>query len=387
MEYNFHVIYLDNHATTPVDPRVHSAMEPFLTNSFGNAASRTHRFGWEAEDAIEKARNQVASLVHSKPESIIFTSGATESDNLATKGAVWGSNRSKPHVITAATEHPAILEPLEFLKERGQAEVTVLPVEPDGRVDLQKLEDAIRPDTVLITIMAANNETGVLHPIEEISRIARNRGILFHTDATQMAGKLPMDLPRTGISLASLSGHKMYGPKGVGALYVENQDVLDRLVPLFHGGGHEWGLRSGTPAVPLLVGLGAAAEAAREEMPRETPRIAALRGRMGDYILKRIPNTRLNGSSAHRLPGNLNLCFHGIEGENLLMDMEDVAFSTGSACGSSKVEPSHVLSAMGLRPEECHSSVRFGIGRFNTQEEIDTVCAKLEKAIEGQRRR
>jgi len=379
------VIYLDNHATTPVDPRVHSAMEPFLTNAWGNAASRTHKMGWEAKDAVEKARVKIADLVGAQPESIVFTSGATESDNLAVKGSVWGSRRFRPHIITAATEHPAILDTCDYLEESGQATVTVLPVRTDGRVDPQAVKDAIRMDTVLVTIMAANNETGVLNPIDEIAQICEDKGILFHTDATQMAGKLPLNLPEMKVSMASLSGHKMYGPKGIGALYVADEDVEKRLVPLFHGGGHEGGLRSGTPAVPLLVGLGAAAEAARIEIPTEVSRIYGLRKNLWGRIQDRIRDVSLNGHPVTRLPGNLNVCFKGVEAENLLMDLDDVALSTGSACGSSKVQPSHVLSAMGLRPEDCHASVRFGIGRFNTQKEIDTVCQMLGQAVAKQR--
>jgi cysteine desulfurase len=362
-------------------------MEPFLTSAFGNAASRTHRFGWEAQDAIEEARAKVAALIKSTPGTIVFTSGATESDNLAVKGAVWGSGQARPHVITAATEHPAILEPLEFLADRGQARVTVLPVGTDGQVDPQAVADAIRPDTILVTIMAANNETGVLHPIEEIAKICAREGVLFHTDATQMAGKLPLDLPKLGVSMASLSAHKMYGPKGVGALYVADENVEKRLVPLLHGGGHEGGLRSGTPAVPLLAGIGAAAAVALQEMPNEIPRIQGLRKQLGAYLLGRIPDTKLNGNAVRRLPGNLNVCFNGVEGECLLNSLDGVALSTGSACGSDKVRPSHVLTAMGLRPEECHSSIRFGIGRFNTKDEIDSVCQMIGQAVADQRRR
>jgi len=375
------VIYLDNHATTPVDPRVHAAMEPFLTNAFGNSASRTHRMGWQAREAIEAARGKVAGLVHSAPESIVFTSGATESNNLAIKGSVWGSKRARPHVVTSAIEHPAVLDTVHYLEDSGQASATIVPVEKDGRVDPEEIRKALRMNTVLVSIMAANNETGVLNPIEEIAAFCAERDILFHTDATQFVGKLPADLPRLGVSMASISGHKMYGPKGVGALYVANEDVESRLVPLFHGGGHEGGLRSGTPAVPLLVGLGAAAEASAEEMPVEVPRVYGLRKGMWGRIQEKIPNASLNGNALLRLPGNLNICFRGVEAENLIMDLEDVALSTGSACGSDRIEPSHVLTAMGMSPEDCHASVRIGIGRFNTQKEIDAVCEMLGRAI------
>lgn len=375
------MIYLDNHATTPVDPRVHSAMEPFLTNAFGNAASRTHRLGWEAREAIEKARAQVAGLVYAAPESIVFTSGATESNNLAIKGAIWGSKRVRPHVITSAIEHPAVLDTVHYLEESGQARATIVGVEKDGRVDPEEIRKAMRMDTILVSIMAANNETGVLNPIEEIGELCAERDILFHTDATQFVGKLPADLPRIGVSMASISGHKMYGPKGVGALFVANEDVESRLVPLFHGGGHEGGLRSGTPAVPLLVGLGAAAEAAAEEMPAEIPRVYGLRKGMWGRVQEIAPDAGLNGNAVLRLPGNLNICFRGVEAENLIMDLEDVALSTGSACGSDRIEPSHVLTAMGMSPEDCHASVRIGIGRFNTQKEIDTVCEMLGRAV------
>lgn len=379
------MIYLDNHATTPVDPRVHAAMEPFLTNAFGNSASRTHKMGWAAREAIEKARARVAGLVHAAPESVVFTSGATESNNLAIKGAVWGSKRVRPHVITSAIEHPAVLDTVHYLEESGQAHATIVPVEKDGRVDPEEVRKAMRMDTILVSIMAANNETGVLNPIEEIAALCAERDILCHTDATQFVGKLPADLPRIGVSMASISGHKMYGPKGVGALFVANEDVESRLVPLFHGGGHEGGLRSGTPAVPLLVGLGAAAEAAAEEMPAEIPRVYGLRKGMWGRIQEMTPDAGLNGNAVLRLPGNLNICFRGVEAENLIMDLEDVALSTGSACGSDRIEPSHVLTAMGMSPEDCHASVRIGIGRFNTQKEIDTVCEMLGRAVRRQK--
>jgi cysteine desulfurase len=379
------VIYLDNHATTPVDPRVHAAMEPFLTNAFGNSASRTHRMGWEAREAIEKARAHVARLVHGTPESVVFTSGATESNNLAIKGAVWGSKRVRPHVITSAIEHPAVLDTVHYLEDSGQARATIVGVEKDGRVDPEEIRKAMRMDTILVSIMAANNETGVINPIEEIAALAAERDILFHTDATQFIGKLPADLPNIGVSMASISGHKMYGPKGVGALFVANEDVESRLVPLFHGGGHEGGLRSGTPAVPLLVGLGAAAEEAAKDMPTEVPRVYGLRKGMWGRIQEMVPDAGLNGNAVLRLPGNLNICFRGVEAENLIMDLEDVALSTGSACGSDRIEPSHVLTAMGMSPEDCHASVRIGIGRFNTQKEIDAVCEMLGRAVMRQK--
>lgn len=379
------MIYLDNHATTPVDPRVHAAMEPFLTNAFGNSASRTHRMGWEAREAIEKARAHVARLVHGTPESVVFTSGATESNNLAIKGAVWGSKRVRPHVITSAIEHPAVLDTVHYLEDSGQARATIVGVEKDGRVDPEEIRKAMRMDTILVSIMAANNETGVINPIEEIAALAAERDILFHTDATQFIGKLPADLPNIGVSMASISGHKMYGPKGVGALFVANEDVESRLVPLFHGGGHEGGLRSGTPAVPLLVGLGAAAEEAAKDMPTEVPRVYGLRKGMWGRIQEMVPDAGLNGNAVLRLPGNLNICFRGVEAENLIMDLEDVALSTGSACGSDRIEPSHVLTAMGMSPEDCHASVRIGIGRFNTQKEIDAVCEMLGRAVMRQK--
>lgn len=376
-------VYMDHHATTPVDPRVLEHMLPYFSEKFGNAASRTHRFGWDAEAAVESARDSVAKLLGARPREIVFTSGATESDNLAIKGVVeWYRDRGDG-VITAATEHRAVLDTCRALERAGRARVTVLPVDRHGLVDPDDLRRAIDERTVLVSIMHANNEIGTIAPIEEYAAICRERGVLFHTDATQSVGRIPIDVEAMGVDLLSCSAHKIYGPKGCGALYVRGREPRVRLVPLIHGGGHERGLRSGTLNVPAIVGFGAACEIAAAEMEVEQRRLAALRDRLYAGILDRLEGVRLNGHPDKRLAGNLHLTFEGVEGESLLMALDDVAVSSGSACTSATLEPSHVLRAIGVPEDEAHGSVRFGLGRFNTEEEVDyvvdRVCAEVER--------
>jgi cysteine desulfurase len=377
-------IYLDNHATTPVDPRVLEAMLPFFEAAFGNAASRSHRFGWVAEKAVELARKRVAALAGAAPREIVFTSGATESDNLALKGA-WDAYRSRGnHIVTMATEHKAVLDPARRL-ESGGAEVTVLPCGPDGLLDLDRLHDAIRPETILVSVMYANNEIGVVQPVGEIGAICNEKGALFHCDAAQAFGKLPIDVNRDGIDLMSLSAHKMYGPKGIGALYVRRRDPRVTLQAQMDGGGHEFGMRSGTLNVPGIVGFGAACEICAAEMEAEGARLLGLREKLR-AALESAAGARVNGSLERRLPGNLNVAFAGVDAEALLMAMPEVAASTGSACSSATVEPSHVLRALGIGEEAARSSVRFGLGRFNTEEEIDYVAGRVVEAVEKMRR-
>jgi cysteine desulfurase len=369
-------IYMDHHATTPVDPRVLEAMLPYFTEHYGNAASRSHSFGWKAEEAVEAARAEVASLVGATAREIVFTSGATESDNLAVKGlarfhAAPGAARQGRHLVTCATEHHAVLDSMATLEREG-FEVTRLPVSPDGRLDPERVRAAIRPDTTLVSVMHANNETGVVHPVEEIGRLTRAAGVAFHCDAVQSAGRIPFDVEAAQVDLASLSAHKMYGPKGVGALYVRRRPRV-RLLPLLDGGGHERGLRSGTLNVPGIVGFGRACALAAAEREAEAVRLLALRERLRLGILSGLADVVVNGSLAHRLPGNLNLSFAGVEGEALLLALRDVALSSGSACTSASLEPSYVLRAMGVPDGLAHASLRFGLGRFNTEEEVDHV--------------
>ncbi len=373
-------IYMDNHATTPVDPRVLEAMLPYFTDRFGNAASRNHAYGWAAEEAVEVARKQVAELIGATAKEIVFTSGATESDNLAIKGAALMYRDKGNHIITAVTEHKAVLDTCKHLEKDG-FEVTYLPVERDGLVDLDKLRAAITDRTILVSIMAANNEVGVLQPIEEIGRITRERGVLFHTDAVQAAGKIPFDVNRAGVDMASLSAHKMYGPKGVGALYVRRRNPRVLLTPIIDGGGHERGMRSGTLNVPGIVGFGKAAAISREELAAEAARLTALRNRLKEGLESRLDEIFVNGSLEHRLPGNLNVSFAYVEGESLLMGISDIAVSSGSACTSATLEPSYVLKALGTGDELAHSSIRFGLGRFNTDEEVDYVVEKLASVV------
>jgi cysteine desulfurase len=415
-------IYMDNHATTPLDPRVLEAMMPYLRDDFGNAASRNHSFGWKAEAAVEKARKQVAQLIGASEKEIVFTSGATESDNLAIKGVVEFYRLKGDHIVTLKTEHKAVLDTCKRLErqradqldeyrrlrlselsgedvtpdnaaslatkydlERDEvfqrwarnatagARVTYLDVEKDGRVNLEKLRAAITDRTILVSIMLANNEIGVVQPVKEIGKLCREKGVLFHCDAVQGTGKVPFNVEESNADLVSISAHKMYGPKGVGALYVRRKPRV-RIAPIIDGGGHERGMRSGTLNVAAIVGFGAAAEIARREMPDESKRLLALRERLRKSLEDHLDMVVLNGSLEHRLPGNLNVSFAYVEGEALMMAIKDVAVSSGSACTSASLEPSYVLRALGVEEDLAHSSIRFGIGRFNTEEEIDYVA-------------
>ncbi|WP_244219594.1 IscS subfamily cysteine desulfurase [Corallococcus interemptor] len=414
-------IYMDNHATTPLDPRVLEAMLPYLREDFGNAASRNHAFGWKAEAAVEKARRQVADLIGASEKEIVFTSGATESDNLAIKGVIEFYKSKGDHIITLKTEHKAVLDTCKRLErvrqERldelkllrlgqlagrdvtpeevpelaaklnldaddtykkwaemptGGARVTYLDVERDGRVSLEKLAAAMTPKTVLVSIMFANNEIGVVQPVAEIGKLCRERGVLFHCDAVQGVGKVPFDVEKMNVDLASISAHKMYGPKGVGALYVRRKPRV-RIAPMVDGGGHERGMRSGTLNVASIVGFGAAAEVAKQDLPEESARLFRLRERLRTGIMEQLDMVTVNGSLEHRMPGSLNISFSYVEGEALMMSIKDVAVSSGSACTSASLEPSYVLRALGVEEDMAHSSIRFGLGRFNTEEEVDFV--------------
>ncbi len=373
-------IYLDNHATTRTDPRVVEAMLPYFTTIYGNSASLSHRYGWEAAAAVDRAREQIAEALGAEPAEIVFTSGATEANNLALKGAVAHLKRRGNHLVTAATEHKAVLDPLRRLAREGW-DLTIVPCDPHGRVSAEAIAAALTNETVLVSVMAANNEVGTLNPIAAIGQICRARGILFHTDATQAVGKVLLAVQDAGIDLLSLSAHKIYGPKGVGALYVRRRDPPVRLAALFDGGGHERGFRSGTVAVPLVVGLGEALALAVGERDAEAARLRALRDRLHAGIAEREPAIRLNGHPTERLPGNLNLSFAGIDGEALMMAMRDVAVSSGAACTSANPEPSHVLLAMGLTEDLARASLRFGLGRFTTAEEIDFATDAVAGAV------
>jgi cysteine desulfurase len=380
-------LYLDYHATTPVDPRVLEAMLPFFTRQFGNAASRSHRFGWDAEKAVERGRQQVAALVGASASEIVFTSGASESNNLAIKGAVAATRETgRRHIITTAIEHRSVLDSCRRLEREG-CRVTVLPVGPDGRVAPAAVRDALAPDTALVSVMAANNEVGTIQPLAEIGAIAREHGVLFHTDAAQAVGKVPLDVRACHVDLLSCTAHKMYGPKGVGALYVRKGAPRVRLEPLVDGGGHERGLRSGTLNVPGIVGFGRAAEVNAAEMPAESGRLAAMRNRLYDGLRARLPGVGLNGPVDDRLPHNLNVHFQGVEGESILMAIDDIALSSGSACASGTVEPSYVLKACGVPDALALASVRFGLGRFTSDEEIDYAIAKVATVIADLRAR
>jgi len=377
-------IYMDNQATTPMDPRVLEAMLPYFTEKFGNAASRTHPFGWEAEEAVERAREQIARLINAKSKEVIFTSGATESDNLAIKGVVEFYKDKGNHVITCVTEHNAVLDTCKVLERAGKATVTYLPVDRYGMVDPDAVRNAITDQTVLISIMYANNEIGTIHPIREIGTIAKEEEVLFHCDATQGVGKVPVDVERDGIDLLSMSGHKVYGPKGCGALYVRSKGPRVRLTPQIDGGGHERGMRSGTLNVPGIVGFGKACELCGQELESEAARLIALRTRLYERLTTRLEEVHLNGHPTQRLPGNLNLSFAYVEGESFLLGLnQEVALSSGSACTSATLEPSHVLKALGIGEELAHASIRFGLGRFNTEEEVDYV---IERVVEVTRR-
>jgi len=380
-------VYMDNHATTAVDPRVLDAMLPYFTEKYGNAASRNHEFGWKAEEAVETARGQIARLIHASPREIVFTSGATESNNLAIKGVAEAHRAKGNHIITQATEHKAVLDTCKRLEKyglpTGQAgfEIIYLPVDKEGLVDLESLRRAITPKTILISVMHANNEIGVLQPIEEIGKIAKEKNVLFHVDAAQSVGKIPVDVERFGIDLLSISAHKLYGPKGVGVLYVRRKNPHVELAPMIDGGGHERGLRSGTLNVPGIVGLGKACEICQKEMAEESDRLRRLRDKLKDAITSRLDDTFLNGSMSHRLPNNLNLSFAGVEGDALLMGINDVAVSSGSACTTATLEPSHVLRALGVPEDLAHSSIRFGLGRFNSEEEVDYVANRVVETV------
>lgn len=373
-------IYMDHHATTPVDPRVLEAMLPYFSEKFGNAASVTHAYGWEAEAAVETARGQIAALIGAEPKDIIFTSGATEADNLALKGVVAALADRGDHLITTVIEHKAVIDSARWLEGEG-TRITWLPVGEDGLVDPESVREAITDRTVLISVMAANNEVGTVQPIRAIGQIARERGVLFHTDAAQAAGRIPIDVDCDHIDLLSISAHKIYGPKGIGALYVRRRKPRARLKPLIDGGGHERGLRSGTLPVPLIVGLGEAMAIAAQEMKAESERVAALRDRLLHAIIENCPDVHVNGSMEHRLPNNLNLSFASVEGEGILMDMKDVALSSGSACSSAHIEPSYVLKAMGRTDESAQSSIRFGLGRSTTADEVDYVAGRIVEAV------
>ena len=373
-------IYMDNHATTPVDPRVFEAMRPYLTGIFGNSASRNHSFGWEAEEAVEKARKQVASLIGATAKEIVFTSGATESDNLALKGVAEMYAEKGNHIITAATEHKAILDTCKRLEKHG-TRVTYLPVQQNGLVDLDQLRAAITDKTILISIMHANNEIGVLQPIREIGKIAKERGVLLHTDGTQAAGKIPVSVMEDNIDLMSISAHKMYGPKGVGALYVRRRNPRVQLTAQMDGGGHERGMRSGTLNVPGIVGLGEACALAQAEMPAESKRMAFLRDKLKERLMNSLDEVYINGTLDHRLPNNLNISFAYVEGESLLMGINEIEVSSGSACTSATLEPSYVLKALGAGDDLAHSSIRFGLGRFNTEAEVDYVAGKVIEVV------
>jgi cysteine desulfurase len=378
-------IYLDNHATTPIDPRVLDAMLPFFTEKFGNAASRSHQFGWEAETAVETARGQVATLIGAAAHEIVFTSGATESDNLAIKGTAEAYRHKGDHVITIVTEHKAVLDSCKHLEKCG-CKVTYLAVKPDGLIDLQQLREAFTEKTILISVMAANNEIGVIQPIEEIGKMCRERGVLFHSDAVQAAGKIPLDVCKMNLDLVSLTGHKLYGPKGCGALYVRSTNSPVQLSAILDGGGHERGMRSGTLNVPGIVGFGKACEIARQEMAEESRRVAMLRDRLREQLAARLDNVSINGSMEHRLPGNLNMSFSHVEGSALLAGINhEVAVSSGAACTSAKSDPSYVLKALGLDDDAADSSLRFGVGRFNTGVEIDYVAERVVEVVAGLR--
>jgi cysteine desulfurase len=373
-------IYMDNHATTPMDPRVFETMRPYFTEVFGNAASRNHAFGWQAEEAVENARKQVADLVGANVKEIVFTSGATESDNLAIKGVAEMYAEKGNHIITAATEHKAILDTCKRLEKNGYR-VTYLPVQANGLIDLDMLREAITPKTILVSIMYANNEIGVIQPVAEIGKIARERGVLFHSDAVQAIGKVPVNVIKDNIDLMSITGHKLYGPKGVGALYVRRRNPRVQVTAQMDGGGHERGMRSGTLNVPGIVGLGKACELCRLEMAVESKRMAYLRDKLKDKLMNELDEVYINGTMESRLPQNLNISFAYVEGESLLMGINDIAVSSGSACTSATLEPSYVLKALGAGDDLAHSSIRFGLGRFNTEEEVDYVGGKVVEVV------
>lgn len=373
-------IYLDNNATTPMDPRVLEAMIPYFTEHFGNAASRNHSFGWQAEEAVDYAREQVAKLIGADPKEIIFTSGATEGDNLGIKGVFEMYASKGNHIITCTTEHKAVLDTCKHIERQG-GEVTYLEVNPDGLIDLKQLEAAIKPTTILIAIMYANNEIGVVQPVKEISTIARKHGVLFFTDGTQAVGKIPVDVNKDGIDIMAFTGHKMYGPKGVGALYVRRKNPRVKVTAQMDGGGHERGMRSGTLNVPGIVGFGKACELARLEMADDAARLSKLRDKLENALMQ-LEEAYVNGSREHRLPHVSNISFKYVEGEGLMMGFnKNIALSSGSACTSASLEPSYVLKALGLGDDLAHSSLRFGLGRFTTEEQIDYTIKAVSETV------
>lgn len=376
-------IYLDTQATTPLDPRVLDAMLPFMTQQYGNPHSRTHHFGWEAEEAVETARGHIAKLIGAQPSEIIFTSGATESNNQVIKGIMHFLKGSKKHMITVQTEHKCVLDSARSLQQEGY-DVTYLPVKPDGLIDLNQLEESIRPDTGLVSIMAVNNEIGVIQPLEQIAKICKSKGVKFHTDAAQAVGKIPLNVDKLGIDAMSISSHKLYGPKGLGAMYIRRRPRV-RLEPLISGGGQERGLRSGTLAAPLCVGMGEACRIALEEMERDTNHINHLADRLYKGLSKELTHLYVNGppmDSPDRYHGNLNISFAHVEGESLLMGLKQIAVSSGSACTSASLEPSYVLRALGVEEDLAHTSIRFGIGRFTTEEEVDQAVELTIKQVQ-----
>ena len=374
------LVYLDNNATTPVDPRVLEAMLPYFREHFGNAASRNHRFGWIAEEAVDKAREQVAKVINATSKEIIWTSGSTEGNNAAIQGVARMYADRGRHIVTCKIEHKAVIDPCKFLETQG-FEVTWLDPDGDGRVSVDELRRAIRDDTILVSLMFANNEIGTIHPIPEIGALCKEKGVIFHTDATQAFGKVAIDVEAMGIDLLTMSAHKVYGPKGVGALYVRRRRPRVRLQPILHGGGHERGMRSGTLNVPGIVGCGAAAVIALQEMPTESVRILNLRDRLWAGMSEHLSDIRMNGHPEHRLPNTLNVSFLYVEGESLMMGMSDIAVSSGSACTSASLEPSYVLRGLGLGDDLAHSSIRFSLGRFTTEEEIDYTVDQVVKAV------
>ena len=373
-------IYMDNHSTTQCDPRVVDAMLPYFTEKFGNAASRNHSFGWEAEEGVDWARKQIAKIINADAKEIVFTSGATESDNLALKGVVEMYREKGDHIITSSTEHRAVIDTAKALEKKG-IKVTFLPVDKTGMINPDDVRAAITDKTILISIMLANNEIGTIHPVKEIGKIAKEKGVLFHCDATQGVGKIPVDVQEMGIDLMSFTAHKIYGPKGIGALYVRRKAPRVRLVPMIDGGGHERGMRSGTLAVPSIVGFGKAIELCEQEMAAETIRIKGLRDRLQEGIMGAMEEVYLNGHPTERLPGNLNISFAYVEGEALLMGVKEIALSSGSACTSATLEPSYVLRALGVGSDLAHSSIRFGLGRFTTPEEVEYTIDRMIKAV------
>ena len=373
-------VYLDNNATTPLDPRVLDAMMPYLKEDFGNAASRNHRFGWIAEEAVDKARKQVAKGLGATSKEIIWTSGSTEGNNTAIQGAARMYSDKGKHLVTCTVEHKAVIDPCKFLETQGY-EVTWLNPDNTGRVSAEQVKDAIRDDTILVSLIFANNEIGTINPIAEIGAVCKEKGVLFHTDATQAFGKVPIDVEAMGIDLLTLSAHKLYGPKGVGALYVRRKNPRVRVQPIIYGGGHERGMRSGTLNVPGIVGCGAAAEIALGEMSTESARVAKLRDRLWAGLSEHLTDIYLNGNSEHRLPNTLNVSFLYVEGESMMMGMSDIAVSSGSACTSASLEPSYVLRGLGVGDDLAHSSIRFSLGRFTTDEDIDYTIEKVIEAV------